>query len=62
MIYKSIKAKRNADGSFSVNVDGKGYLVSDMTELIHFLKGENYEGTKEADNVNDSERESTCPA
>lgn len=55
MDYDSFLATQNPDGSYNVVVDGKKYRVKDQTELVHFLKGESYEGVQEG-GTNDSER------
>lgn len=58
MICNEFKANRNADGSYSVSMDGKQYRVNDMSELVHFLAQDSYEGVKE-DNSRDNEGSST---
>ena len=46
MRYAKFVAERNADGSYSVSIDGSKYRVQDMVELIHFLENDSYEGIK----------------
>lgn len=53
MICNEFKANRNADGSYSVSMDGKQYRVSDMSELVHFLAQDGYEGVKEEQHDNE---------
>ena len=55
MDYNSFLATQNPDGSYNVQVDGKSYKVKDQTELVHFLRGESYEGVQEG-GTNDGER------
>ena len=31
-------ARRNADGSYTVTINGKDYTLKDMFELVHFLE------------------------
>ncbi len=57
MICSEFKANRNADGSYSVSMDGKQYRVNDMSALVHFLAQDSYEGVKE-ENTRDNERNS----
>ena len=54
MKYSEFSAKRNADGTYTVSIDGSLYRVQDMVELVHFLENESYEGIKEE--KNDSKR------